>query len=136
MSSKYTATINKKPVSLALNLGRVLAGKENGSDLGDLDDGSPVTEMWMNPEILAKATWDVYQDRLKESAGIATQQEFFNLFDGECRRSIEVVMKEVIVDFFPWGQTIVDRLKKQMEKMSEESGPSGQTSTSAPGSSE
>ena len=136
--SKFEAVINGKPVNLSLNVGRKIYGKQNGSDLGDLENG-PMLKIWMDPEVLGQTIWHVYQDRIKEVAGVATEKEFQDMLDGETRRSIEAAFSEAISDFFTWGAALTAKIKDRLENLDKVMGQSlipGHSSGSMPESSE
>lgn len=121
--------INGKSVDLSLTVGRVLYGKGNGSDLGELENG-PISTMFVDPTVLGKTVWDVYRDRLQQ-AGIETDSAFYDLLDGLTVRKIESAVKKAITDFFSWGAPVISRLDSKIgnlgnliEQMEQASGPS------------
>lgn len=111
------AKIGKKTLELSLNVGRVLHGKSNKQDIGDLEEG-PVSLMFTDPTLLAETVWANYDDRLEE-IGFETQSAFFESLDGATMREIEKGMKEAIRDFFPWGNTVLDQLEADLARMAE-----------------
>lgn len=135
--TKAIATICGKPIDLTLNLGRVYFGQANDQDLGDLEDG-PITGMFLDPRTLGEAVWGNYRD-LIEAAGIETEEDFRNSFDGETRRSVEEAMKEAVRDFFPWGPALLTQIEKKIAAIPDlidALDPSGQTSGNTPDSSD
>lgn len=127
------AKINGKEVDFSLTVGRKIYGKNNGQDLGDLENG-PITQMFLDPEVFARAAWANYQDRL-EAVGCQDEGEFFAMIDGENYRKMESAVKEAIKDFFPWGQKLVEKIEQRIETLGEtidHLAPSGQSSGSMP----
>ncbi|MCA9136286.1 MAG: hypothetical protein KDB00_05995 [Planctomycetales bacterium] len=112
-----TANINGKSIDLALNLGRVIYGKQNGQDIGDLENG-PISTMFMDPEVLGETVWAAYQDKLGE-LGYESDEAFFEVFTGDVRRAVESAMKEAVSDFFSWGAAVIEQIEAELEKMGE-----------------
>lgn len=132
------ATINGKDVDFSLTVGRKIRGKNNGQDLGDLENGPIVKGMFLDPEILAKVVWANYHDRL-EKAGIESEETLNDLMDGTIFRAVEKAVKEAIADFFPWGQKLTEKVNSLIENMEtilDQFAPSGQSSGNTPASSE
>jgi hypothetical protein len=114
-ATSCNAKVNGKDVSLALTVGRVIYGRSNGSDIGDLEDG-PVSAMFTDPVLLAETTWNLYQDRLVD-AGVENQEAFNDLLDGSTTKSIEAACKKALIDFFPWGQVVVDQVDELISNL-------------------
>lgn len=132
------ATINSTEVDFSLTIGRKIRGKKNGQDLGDLEKGPIVNGMFLDPESFGRVVWAHYSDRL-ESAGVESEEAFFDMMDGETFRLVEAAVKEAIADFFPWGRKLTKKVESLMDNMDavmSQSVPSGQPSGSTPGSSE
>ena len=85
MSPDWMVSFGENDLNLKLTLGRVMLGKQNGVDLGDLENG-PVTTLLVDPETVGHTVWSVFADRL-EAIGIANREAFFGQLDGEqCRK--------------------------------------------------
>lgn len=126
---------NSNNVDLSLNVGRVMYGKKNGVDIGDLENG-PVSSMFLDPVKLGQAVWAVYQDRLTD-AGYATDQKLFDLMDSKMTRQFEEAMKKALSDFFSWGRPLVEQIEKKIGKITAlmdnvENQASGQSSGDQP----
>ena len=138
-SSKTTVELGEQVVNFQLNLGCVLYGKQNGADLGDLEKG-PISTMFVSPESLGKTVWRVYEDRLT-AVGISKPETLYELMTGSKNREIDLVMKAVISDFFPWGPAVIQAIGKKLgaiaevvEKMDQTTEQSGQLSGEPPAS--
>lgn len=129
-----TATIGESQVDFALDLGIVLHGRQNGIDLGNLDDEAPIERMFIDPDKLAEAIWANFDTRLIQ-AGLETQDAFFRSFNASARRSCESAMKEAIKDFFSWGSSVIAEVEKRIAALGQPSDPFGPLSTAPPESS-
>ncbi|WP_149496191.1 hypothetical protein [Roseiconus lacunae] len=134
MNSPTTATINGSQISLALTVGRKHLGKQNGTDLGNLESGIH-QQIFMDPEVLCQVVWNHYQDRL-QSIEIENYEQLQESMDGPTSRIIEDAMRGAIIDFFPWGKQVLDKMDQLIEKVFREnpSNPSGPTSGDLPDS--
>jgi hypothetical protein len=121
-------------IDLSLNVGRVIFGRGNGMDLGDLE-GGPVSTMFLDPVVLANTVWANYQDLLNEQ-GIDTQDDFNKLLAAKQLRELESGMKVAISDFFTWGPQVIEQISERINNLIADPVPSGPLSGEPPESSE
>ena len=114
-----------------------MKAQDRDYDIEDVENGI-LGSMFMSPTKLAKGVWVLYADRIN-SAGVDTEEEFYDLLDDEVNKQLDACMKNAVRDFFTWGpeyisqvENLLNSLGQAMDEAVAEASATGTPSSSVP----
>ena len=114
--SRTVTFAGHQPVALNITVGRLIMAEEKGHAV-TMESGL-VGQMMMDPIILAKSGWAIYEDRFT-AAGIKTPEDFYELLDDEGNKNLLNAFTNSVKSFFQWGPACVDQMTTLVNELGE-----------------